>query len=98
MIPHSDSDQRADSALDQLGRESANVVTPERELEGLSELQYVQSLVHGDEDLELLVEAWAEGLRGQDVLEELGWDGKTHDAARKRLQRRLNGRATRSNR
>jgi DNA-directed RNA polymerase specialized sigma24 family protein len=98
LIPRSDSDQTADAALDQLGRESANVVTPERELEGLSELQHVQSLVHGDEDLELLVEAWAEGLRGRDAMEELGWDENTHDAARKRLQRRLNGRATRSNR
>lgn len=98
MIPRSDSDQRADSALDQLGWQSANVITPERELEGVSELQHVQSLVRGDEDLELLVEAWAEGLRGQDAMEELGWDEQTHDAARKRLQRRLNGRATGSNR
>jgi len=37
----------------------------------------------------LVVLAWADGLRGAEAREELGWDEKRYDAARNRLQRRL---------
>lgn len=54
-----------------------------------SELKAIQSLVTGDEEAELVVEAWADGLRGKDAAEALGFDMKTYEAARKRLTRRL---------
>jgi DNA-directed RNA polymerase specialized sigma24 family protein len=62
---------------------------PARALQGQSDLVAVQNAVKGDEELELLVEALAEGLTGMSIATELGWDAKTYDAARKRLSRRL---------
>lgn len=62
---------------------------PIRSVDAESELAAVQNAVKGDEDLEFLVEALAEGLTGMDIATELGWDSKKHDAARKRLSRRL---------
>lgn len=62
---------------------------PARAVCGESELVAVQNAVTGDEELELLVEALAEGLTGMGIAKELGWDGKKYDAARKRLSRRL---------
>lgn len=62
---------------------------PARAVEAESELAAVQNAVKGDEELELLAEALAEGLTGMGIAKELGWDGKDYDAARKRLSRRL---------
>jgi DNA-directed RNA polymerase specialized sigma24 family protein len=62
---------------------------PARSIEGQSELAAVQHAVQGDEELEFLVEALAEGLTGMGIAKELGWDAKRYDAARKRLSRRL---------
>jgi hypothetical protein len=62
---------------------------PARAVEAESELAAIQKAVKGDEELELLVEALAEGLTGMGIATELGWDGKKYDAARKRLSRRL---------
>jgi DNA-directed RNA polymerase specialized sigma24 family protein len=62
---------------------------PARALQGESELIAVQKAVKGEETLELLVEALAEGLTGKGIAQELGWDQKQYDAARKRLSRRL---------
>jgi hypothetical protein len=62
---------------------------PARAAEGESELVAVQNAVKDNEELELLVEALAEGLTGTGIAKELGWDGKKYDAARKRLSRRL---------
>jgi DNA-directed RNA polymerase specialized sigma24 family protein len=62
---------------------------PARSIEAQSELAAVQNAVQGDEELELFVEALAEGLTGMGIAKELGWDAKRHDAARKRLSRRL---------
>jgi hypothetical protein len=62
---------------------------PTRAVAAESELMAVQNAVRGDEELEFLVEALAEGLTGMGIAKELGWDGKTYDAARKRLSRRL---------
>jgi hypothetical protein len=56
---------------------------------GESDLVAVQNVVKGDEELELLVEALAEGLTGMAIAKELGWDERKYDAARKRLSRRL---------
>jgi len=98
LVPPGEDDQSADYALDRLGPQSTNLVTPERELEGVSEIHAVQALVLGDENLELLIEAMADGLKGQAAMEALGWDTKTYDATRKRLHRRLNTATTRSDR
>lgn len=65
------------------------VVTPEDEASGKQQIAAVYAAVAGDEDLELLVLAWADGLRGDGAMQELGWDNKMYDAARKRLMRRL---------
>jgi hypothetical protein len=62
---------------------------PGRVIEGQSELAAVQNAVKGDEDLELLTEALAEGLIGMEIATTLSWDTKRYDAARKRLSRRL---------
>src|SRR5258708_15346767 len=60
---------------------------PARAVEGESELVAVQNAVKGNEELEFLVEALAEGLTGMGIAKELGWDGKKYDAARNRLSR-----------
>lgn len=64
-------------------------VTPEDNLSGKEQLVAVYACVAGDEDLEMLVMAWADGLRGEVAAQELSWDKKQYEAARKRLERRL---------
>jgi hypothetical protein len=54
-----------------------------------SQLDAIQDLVAGDEEVELVVMAWADGLRGKEAADALGFDMKTYEAARKRLIRRL---------
>ena len=49
---------------------------PARAVEGESELVAVQNAVKGNEELEFLVEALAEGLTGISIAKELGWDGR----------------------
>jgi DNA-directed RNA polymerase specialized sigma24 family protein len=66
-----------------------STLTPEDELSGRQQLAAVYAAVAGDEDLEMLVMAWADGLRGDDAAKELDWDKKKYEAARKRLTRRL---------
>lgn len=63
--------------------------TPAKIVEARSELQYIESLVAGDGDVEQVATAWALGLRGQEAAEELGFDAKRYDAARKRLLAKL---------
>lgn len=63
--------------------------TPAAIVEARSELACIESLVAGDEDVEQVVTAWALGLRGQEAAEELGFDAKRYDAARKRLLTKL---------
>lgn len=80
--------------VDTLGEGSAaglarTSVTPERQLSGKEQLVAVYASVAGDQELELLVMVWADGLRGEEARETLGWDSKTYDAARNRLLRRL---------
>jgi len=68
---------------------AAVTLTPEDELSGKKQLAAVYAVVAGDEDLELLVMVWADGLRGEEAANELDWDKKKYEAARKRLTRRL---------
>ena len=64
-------------------------VTPEDETSGKQQIAALYASLRGDEDLELLVVEWADGIRGAEAREELGWDEKKYDAVRKRLLRRL---------
>lgn len=64
-------------------------VTPVEVANATSELAEIQRLVAGDEDVELVVLAWADGLRGKEAADELGFDMKRYEAARKRLMRKL---------
>lgn len=63
--------------------------TPVEPLAIKQQLRQAEQAVVGDEDLELLLCAWAEGLRGNAAMDELQWDEKKHDAVRKRLTRKL---------
>lgn len=64
-------------------------VTPEDEVSGKQQMAAVYAALGGDEELEYLVMVWADGLRGAEAREALGWDAKKYDAARNRLLRRL---------
>ncbi len=67
----------------------AMTVTPENEVSGKQQIAALYASLGGDEDLELLVCEWADGMRGTEARDELGWDEKKYDAVRKRLLRRL---------
>lgn len=89
--PSDDDPEKESSPLAEgVSRES----DPARAVEAESEIVAAQYAVKGDEELELLVEALAEGLTGIGIATELGWDAKKYDAARKRLSRRLSARRT----
>jgi len=64
-------------------------ITPEDSLSGKEQLVAVYAAVAGDEEQEMLVMAWADGLRGDEAAGALDWDKKKYEAARKRLERRL---------
>ena len=64
-------------------------VTPEDEISGKEQIAAVYAALGGDEDMELLVAVWADGVRGSEARNELGWDEKKYDAVRHRLLRRL---------
>ncbi|MDC8759535.1 RNA polymerase sigma factor [Janthinobacterium fluminis] len=64
-------------------------VTPEDDTSSKQQIAALYAALGGDEDLELLVLIWADGMRGAEAREELGWDEKKYDAVRKRLLRRL---------
>ncbi|WP_332855193.1 hypothetical protein [Duganella sp. S19_KUP01_CR8] len=67
----------------------AMTATPEDEISGKQQIAALYASLGGDEDLELLVGEWADGMRGTEARDELGWDKKKYDAVRKRLLRRL---------
>lgn len=69
--------------------QSKVTVTPEDQFSGKQQIAALYAAVAGDQDLELLVMAWADSLRGKDAQDELGWDDKKYDGERKRLTRRL---------
>jgi hypothetical protein len=64
-------------------------ITPLDMLDGRSQLDTLYALVTGDEDVELVLMAWSEGLRGKGAAELAGLDAKRYDAARNRLIRKL---------
>jgi len=79
----------ADEAADGPVVEALSDQSPEREVDSRSQLEYLEKLVEDDEDCWCLVQLWAEGSRGQEAADQLGWDPKKHDAVRQRLLRRL---------
>ena len=66
-----------------------NYLTPERIADGRQQLAEIEALVTGDEDAEMVLMAWCDGIRGQEAMEVTGMDAKRYDAARKRLLRKL---------
>lgn len=82
-------DEESESQSSPLSEGVCRESDPGRVIEGQSELAAIQKAVEGDEDLELLVEALAEGLIGMEIATTLNWDARRYDAARKRLSRRL---------
>ncbi len=71
--------------------EAVDSRTPEDAVVARDQLEYIYKCLEGDEELELVAMAWADGLRGQDAADAAGLDMKAYDAARKRLDRKLSG-------
>ena len=63
--------------------------SPESIVDGKSQLAAIEKLVADDEDAQMVLMAWSEGIRGKAAAEDLGFDMKRYDAARKRLERKL---------
>lgn len=63
--------------------------TPERIIDGRRQLAAIEKLVEDDEDAQMVLMAWSEGIRGKAAAEDLGFDPKRYDAARQRLLRKL---------
>ncbi|MDA8128421.1 MAG: hypothetical protein M0Z73_06960 [Betaproteobacteria bacterium] len=63
--------------------------SPESIVDGRSQLVAIETLVADDEDAQMVLLAWSEGIRGKAAAEDLGFDMKRYDAARKRLERKL---------
>jgi len=81
-------DDGADSPEGTVSAKSDNM-SPMNAVDARSQLDAIQKLVAGDEEVELVVMAWADGLRGKEAAEALGFNMKTYEAARKRLIRKL---------
>lgn len=64
-------------------------VTPERIAASRQLMSAIHTLVADDKELQDLVAAWSMEIRGQEAADFLEWDIKRHEAARKRLIRRL---------
>ena len=69
--------------------DAADRRTPEVELLAREQLEGLSQMCCGDADAELVVMAWADGLRGAEAREATGLSAKDFDAARKRAARRL---------
>ncbi|MBI3430659.1 MAG: hypothetical protein HY018_00400 [Hydrogenophilales bacterium] len=63
--------------------------SPESIVDGRSQLVAIEKLVADDEDAQMVLMAWSEGIRGKAAAEDLDFDMKRYDAARKRLERKL---------
>ena len=85
----SPSDEDSDLESSPLAEGVSPQTDPARRIEGESELDAVANAVKGDEDLELYVEALADGLVGKSIAQELGWSEPKYEAVRKKLSRRL---------
>jgi hypothetical protein len=69
---------------------ATNIETPEDVLIAKQFVAQVEAAAADDEEAGLVLMLWLDGKRGVEAAEnELGWDKKRYDAARKRLMRRL---------
>lgn len=66
-------------------------VTPERIVSGQELIKQLIDSLSNEPDLQDLAAAWGMELTSQEAADFLGWDMKQYEAARKRLNRRLNG-------
>lgn len=82
-------DSRTDSGDTRENIEPSTNITPLDILVAKEQLDAVYGLATGDEEVELVVMAWSEGLRGKKAAEAGGFDSKNYDAARNRLIRKL---------
>jgi len=71
--------------------DSADRRSPEVALIASEQFQALIATCSGDPDAELVVMAWADGLKGAEAQEATGLADKTFDAARKRATRKLAG-------
>lgn len=69
--------------------DAVNHITPEIVVDQRSQIERLSSVVSGNEDEEMVLLAWAEGLSGKAAAEEIGMDMKKYEAARKRIDRKL---------
>jgi len=76
------------------GIQAQDTRTPEEIVDERSQLRHIETLVEGDEDAQMVLMAWADGLRGKEAAQELGFDMNRYEAARKRLNTRLASAAT----
>lgn len=66
-----------------------DALSPTDFAEGREQLAWIEQLVKGDDDADLVLLAWAMGYRGSEARMETGLDAKQFDAARQRLLRKL---------
>lgn len=79
-----------DENVASLSVQGEDAVTPEDIADGRSQLAYIEDLMVGsDEDVQMVLMAWVDKLRGKEAAEELGFDMHRYEAARKRLLTRL---------
>ena len=71
--------------------DSADRRSPEVALIASEQFQALIATCSGDPDAEMVVMAWADGLKGAEAQEATGLADKTFDAARKRAARKLAG-------
>jgi DNA-directed RNA polymerase specialized sigma24 family protein len=69
--------------------ESVDTRTPENTVIARNQIDFIFHHLEGDEELELVAMAWADGLRGKDAADEIGMDMQVYDAARNRMNRKL---------
>lgn len=73
------------------GADGADRRSPEVELIACEQFQALMATCSGDPDAQLVVMAWADGLKGADAHQATGLGAKAFDAARKRATRKLAG-------
>lgn len=79
----------SDDAPRRLAPAARNAITPEVEALAREEFEAVMALLKGDGADNEVLEAWACGMRGAEVMEITGLSATDYDAARKRLGRKI---------
>jgi len=77
-----------EEAEEELSADAIELVTPEREAAARDALQRINDLFKGDEEILLLLYAMADGLKGKELRESLGWNETQHNSIRRRMMRK----------